>query len=62
MTKRLLAACAAYYLTVTVAGIAATRVDPVNQNRSGFALQGYDQVARFQLGKSVRGSTQFAHQ
>lgn len=36
-------------------------VDPVNKNRSGVALKGYDAVAYFEAGRAVKGQANFSH-
>lgn len=40
---------------------AAAVVDPVNKNLFGTALKGYDPVAYFKEGKSVKGKNEFRH-
>lgn len=50
-----------FALTLTAAWAAAP-VDPVNKNRSGVALKGYDPVAYFKQAKPVKGSAQFTHE
>ena len=42
--------------------LAAGQADPVNQDRSGVALKGYDPVAYFTQSKPVKGSAEFTHQ
>ena len=37
-------------------------VDPINKDRSGTALKGYDAVAYFTKGQALKGQAQFAHQ
>jgi YHS domain-containing protein len=41
--------------------LAADRVDPVNHDRKGIAIRGYDPVAYFLDGRPVRGNAQFTH-
>ena len=43
-------------------GFSASPVDPVNKNRSGVAIKGYDPVAYLSIGKPLKGSAQFFHQ
>ena len=60
-----LGALAAYVVALFVgldALAAATRVEPLNKDRSSVALKGYDPVAYFQQGMAVKGSAQFVHQ
>ncbi len=38
------------------------RVDPVNKNKKGLALRGFDAVAYFDQDKAVKGSKQFTHE
>jgi len=40
---------------------AASPVDPVNRNRNGIAISGFDPVAYFVQSKPVQGSSQFAY-
>ena len=40
---------------------AADRVDPINKNRRGVAVEGYDVTAYFEQGKPVKGSDKFAY-
>ena len=42
--------------------IAASQADPVNKDRSGVAIKGYDAVAYFTQSKPVKGSAAFTHQ
>jgi hypothetical protein len=41
-------------------GVAASPVEPVNKNRGGVAIKGYDPVAYFKSSNPVKGSPQFA--
>jgi len=41
--------------------LAAPQADPVNQDRSGVAVKGYDVVAYFTQSKPVKGSAAFTH-
>jgi YHS domain-containing protein len=41
---------------------AAPQSDPINQDRSGVAIKGYDAVAYFTQGKPVKGAAEFTHQ
>lgn len=41
---------------------AASPVDPVNKDRKGIALKGYDPVAYFEQGRPVKGSPEFRHE
>jgi hypothetical protein len=40
---------------------AGSPVDPINKDRRGLALKGYDATAYFQHGKPVKGSPEFSH-
>ncbi len=40
---------------------AAPQADPVNQDRSGVAIKGYDAVAYFTQSKPLKGSAEFTH-
>ena len=60
-SRLLLAAGLTAGVLLSVASAAAA-VDPVNKNRSGVALKGYDPVAYFEERKPVRGSAQFSHE
>jgi hypothetical protein len=42
--------------------IAAAPVDPINKDRQGVALKGYDPTAYFQQSKPVKGSPEFAYE
>lgn len=57
-----LAAGAVLCLTAAGIGVAGAPIDPVNKNRSGVALKGYDPVAYFKQSKPVKGSAQFSHE
>ena len=46
---------------LTAAASAGTLVDPVNKNRNGLALKGYDPVAYFKHDKPVKGSAEITH-
>jgi hypothetical protein len=49
--------------TIAIIGLsAASPVDPVNKDRKGIALKGYDAVAYFQQGVPVKGSPDFRHE
>jgi len=62
MRKLFLAAGAvALCLAITRLSLARTPVDPVNTDRSGVALKGYDAVAYFKQNKPVKGLAQFSH-
>jgi YHS domain-containing protein len=41
--------------------IAASQADPVNKDRSGVAIKGYDAVAYFTQNQPVKGSSAFTH-
>lgn len=41
--------------------MAADPVDPINKNRQGLAVKGYDVVAYFDQNAAVKGSPQFTH-
>lgn len=41
--------------------LAADRVDVINRDRSSLALKGYDPVAYFQQGRSVKGTSLFSY-
>lgn len=47
------------FLLATAPVFAKDPVDPVNKDRSGLAIKGYDTVAYFTEGKPVRGSAAF---
>jgi hypothetical protein len=52
-------------LTTTILAVAASGaspVDPVNKDRKGLGLHGYDPVAYFLEGKPVKGDPQFTYQ
>lgn len=55
-----------YLLSVLIlhatAGFGAARVEPVNKNRAGVAIKGYDPVAYFKSAMPAKGSSQFTHQ
>jgi hypothetical protein len=61
MKRSLLAAGAAFHLTITTVGLAASPVEPMNKNRDAVALKGYDPVAYFTLSKPVKGLAQYSH-
>jgi len=46
---------------VVVAAAYAFAADPVNKDRDGVAIEGYDPVAYFTMDKPVKGSEQFVH-
>lgn len=48
-------------LTCTVAAVT-WAVGPVNQNRAGVAIEGYDPVAYFTAGEPVKGSSEWSHE
>lgn len=59
---RLFGAAAALVLTMSPSAVrAAERVAPVNQDRSGLALKGYDPVAYFEAQAPVKGLPEFTH-
>ena len=41
---------------------AALAIDPVNKNRGGVAIKGYDPVAYFEEGEAVEGTDEFEHE
>jgi hypothetical protein len=49
------------FLLSVAAGLGGGPVDPVNKDRAGVALQGYDAVAYFEIGKPVKGRPEFTH-
>jgi len=48
-------------LASSSASFAAEKVDSINKNRQGVAVEGYDVTAYFQQGKPVKGSDKFAY-
>jgi hypothetical protein len=48
-------------LSCSNGGFAADKVDPINKNRKGVAIEGYDVTAYFQQGRPVKGSDKFTH-
>jgi hypothetical protein len=42
--------------------LAKAPVDPINRNRSGLALKGYDPVGYYEQNRPVKGSPDFTHQ
>ena len=60
--RSILAGGVATGLLLTAAASAGALVDPVNKNRSGLALKGYDPVAYFKHDKPVKGSAQITHE
>lgn len=42
--------------------LAAAPVDPINKDRQGVALKGYDPTAYFQQSKPVKGSAEFTYE
>ena len=62
MRNSFLTTSAALCLTVTSVSLAGSPVDPVNKNRSGVAMKGYDPVAYFTHSKPVKGLAQFSHE
>ncbi|MBM3465877.1 MAG: YHS domain protein [Armatimonadetes bacterium] len=54
---------AAFVSALLAAALAArSLVDPINQNRRGVAIKGYDPVAYFSHSRAAKGSPQFPHQ
>ena len=49
------------FVCMAAALAAASRVDPVNRDAHGVAIQGYDMVAYFEEGKPVKGVPAFTH-
>jgi hypothetical protein len=58
---RILILCAAL-LTSLLAVSCSSTMSPVNTGSDGIAIKGYDPVAYFTMGKSVKGSEQFVHE
>lgn len=48
-------------ITVLTAGLQGATVEPVNKDRAGVALKGYDPVAYFQQARPVKGCSQYTH-
>jgi YHS domain-containing protein len=48
-------------LASSSASFAEDKVDSINKNRQGVAVEGYDVTAYFQQGKPVKGSDKFAY-
>ena len=61
MGKQILRLGGCALLAFLIAGQARDKVAPVNQDRAGLALQGYDPVAYFQAGQPARGDAKFSH-
>lgn len=59
MKKNILKFCAGIYLAAVI-GIAYADI-PVNKNEDNIAIDGYDTVAYFTLGKAVKGNSQHEH-
>ena len=59
--RSILAGGIATGLLLTAAANARALVDPVNKDRAGLALKGYDPVAYFKHDKPVKGSAQITH-
>ncbi len=57
-----LAAVSALVLVVSPGMFAGSPVDPVNKDKQGVALKGYDPVAYFTKSQPQKGSSQFSHQ
>jgi YHS domain-containing protein len=60
MRKTALAFVAAFCITLISSSHARQPVDPVNKDRRGIALKGYDPVAYFAAGKPAKGAPQFS--
>jgi hypothetical protein len=58
---KVLAVAGILSLGLAEVGFGREPVEPVNKNRSGIALKGYDPVAYFKAGKPVQGSPRFVH-
>jgi YHS domain-containing protein len=49
-------------VTLVLVVTAVEAVDPVNHDRHGVAIEGYDPVAYFEVGKPVEGSVEWEHE
>ena len=61
MIERNVLRAAAFLFGAAVLLPAGSPVDPINKDRRGLALKGYDATAYFQQRKPAKGSPQFAH-
>jgi hypothetical protein len=61
MKRRIALASIAIFLCSAVL-IGKSPVDPVNRDKSGLALRGYDPIAYFEKSQPVKGSANFTHQ
>lgn len=49
-------------LTLSLTSLIATAKDPINQNRRGLAIKGYDVVAYFEAGQPTEGKKEFTYE
>jgi len=49
-------------MAAAISAFAASKADPVNTEKGGIAIKGYDPVAYFTDSKPVKGSAAFSHQ
>lgn len=59
--QRLICALAAVLLVLLLAAHAAWAKHPINKDKNGWAVKGYDVVAYFTLGQPARGTDEYTH-